>query len=551
MTLQVNPWYVINLEDFLYYCCPECDNKSKNPKSFLNHAVTSHPNAQIALLLKPESEEVTKSSAKEDGKENSDPKDDKIWSEMFKFSCDKCNYQTTQNNLLEEHKITHEDLEMLVEEEAVTPVVMDCQSLNMACPDTCPDKDDEVIEVETEPDDCDMMSQIDPPVQSDEEDEPIMRKLPSPNKKLKERKSPVKIKIHGKRNQELVEKKEELHKKAKNIDDEKENKILGSRNQELVEEQKEEKRSHVCHQCGKAFKNYETLRTHSQSHSPKFYLCSLCDNRIFTKKVYLRKHLKLEHKICEKEHLYVCDQCDLRFHNFETLNSHLKNSHDFTDEFPCDQDDCGKVFTKQMLLISHKVEAHNFNPLKKELSEEDKAKMFQCPDCELYVKTPLILKSHMKTHDINNFKFQWDQCDFKTYAKSVLKLHVRRKHLLIKETKHTYKCNLCTKSCDSKFLLKTHYLNEHGITDYVEEKAPPKFKCDQCDFQCNGISVLKRHVSKNHKVFLKCDQCDFQTPGIGILKKHVSKNHKVIKQNDKKQEQKETRKARIKRLKKN
>ena len=59
-------------------------------------------------------------------------------------------------------------------------------------------------------------------------------------------------------------------------DDEKENKILGSRNQELVEEQKEEKRSHVCHQCGKAFKNYETLRTHSQSHSPKFYLCSLC-----------------------------------------------------------------------------------------------------------------------------------------------------------------------------------------------------------------------------------------------------------------------------------
>ena len=56
MTLQVSPWYVINLEDFLFYCCPECDNKSKDHNAFLNHAVTSHPTAKIALLLKPDAE---------------------------------------------------------------------------------------------------------------------------------------------------------------------------------------------------------------------------------------------------------------------------------------------------------------------------------------------------------------------------------------------------------------------------------------------------------------------------------------------------------------
>ena len=127
MTLQVNPWYVINLEDFLFYCCPECDNKTKNPKAFLNHAVTSHPNAKIALLLKPESDE----KASEDSKDNNDPKDD-ILSEMFKFSCDKCNYQTTKKTLLEEHKITHldEDVELI----ETTPDVMICESLTMTCP---------------------------------------------------------------------------------------------------------------------------------------------------------------------------------------------------------------------------------------------------------------------------------------------------------------------------------------------------------------------------------------------------------------------------------
>ena len=35
---QVNPWGIENLEEFLYYCCPECPNKFKESESFLDHA---------------------------------------------------------------------------------------------------------------------------------------------------------------------------------------------------------------------------------------------------------------------------------------------------------------------------------------------------------------------------------------------------------------------------------------------------------------------------------------------------------------------------------
>ena len=39
----VNPWSSGNLDEFLYYCCPECDVKDKCTESFLQHALECHP----------------------------------------------------------------------------------------------------------------------------------------------------------------------------------------------------------------------------------------------------------------------------------------------------------------------------------------------------------------------------------------------------------------------------------------------------------------------------------------------------------------------------
>ena len=41
-----NPWDVGNLDEFLYFCCPECDLKDRSKAQFLEHALNEHPKAK-------------------------------------------------------------------------------------------------------------------------------------------------------------------------------------------------------------------------------------------------------------------------------------------------------------------------------------------------------------------------------------------------------------------------------------------------------------------------------------------------------------------------
>ena len=43
---KFNPWNVTSIEDFLFYCCPECDNKTVTKSDFIQHAKCNHPRSQ-------------------------------------------------------------------------------------------------------------------------------------------------------------------------------------------------------------------------------------------------------------------------------------------------------------------------------------------------------------------------------------------------------------------------------------------------------------------------------------------------------------------------
>ena len=48
---ESNPWEVKNLEEFLYYCCPECEVKNHTKEIFLQHAIEQHPRAKDCISM--------------------------------------------------------------------------------------------------------------------------------------------------------------------------------------------------------------------------------------------------------------------------------------------------------------------------------------------------------------------------------------------------------------------------------------------------------------------------------------------------------------------
>ena len=61
--MEKNPWLVNSHKDFLWYCCPECDMKSKEYDRFYNHAIYSHDLARKTLMkTPPKGQTITKLS---------------------------------------------------------------------------------------------------------------------------------------------------------------------------------------------------------------------------------------------------------------------------------------------------------------------------------------------------------------------------------------------------------------------------------------------------------------------------------------------------------
>ena len=42
----LNPWSVEDVDVFLFYCCPQCDHRSKSKHSFIEHAFIEHPESK-------------------------------------------------------------------------------------------------------------------------------------------------------------------------------------------------------------------------------------------------------------------------------------------------------------------------------------------------------------------------------------------------------------------------------------------------------------------------------------------------------------------------
>ena len=48
---KFSPWDVSDLDDFLFYCCPECEAKSSSKSMFVHHALSKHPVVSFPDIL--------------------------------------------------------------------------------------------------------------------------------------------------------------------------------------------------------------------------------------------------------------------------------------------------------------------------------------------------------------------------------------------------------------------------------------------------------------------------------------------------------------------
>ena len=50
LNISSNPWDVSSLQDFQYFCCPECDSRHKDAQTFIDHAVLFHEQTKETLV---------------------------------------------------------------------------------------------------------------------------------------------------------------------------------------------------------------------------------------------------------------------------------------------------------------------------------------------------------------------------------------------------------------------------------------------------------------------------------------------------------------------
>lgn len=141
-----------------------------------------------------------------------------------------------------------------------------------------------------------------------------------------------------------------------------------------------------CQMCEAKFDNRTDLYAHIADHekTPITVVCDKCGKSFNSNKslhTHLRHHLDIRP--------FACTYCPKRFGKRLTLTQHL-HVHTGIKTFQCEEPDCGKSFAKRDSLIAHKRKHSGELP-------------YQCNYCSQKYSSLNQLKTHLKSHPVNDF----------------------------------------------------------------------------------------------------------------------------------------------------
>ena len=539
---SINPWNFESIEDFHFYCCPECDIKTKESQDFMNHAVQHHAKSIPIRTLKNFILNLKVI--------DSDPLS--VVPSIKKINL-KVKKPVVKLQRLTESKILYHTSPKKVAKEENNKLIYNDVEDNL---------DQEDKELKTENDLSIDFDSVEQGMDEDQRDENMFLCL-----MCEEVSSSQEALVKHMESNHPNESKEELD--HGNINDTKnenmEEEVDVSDHEISMEENSDEDFKLLdsapvtnqalkfkCNVCDKRFISREQYSVHvDENHMVEGgYLCKECDWKWKTKHQWL-KHNRVVHgnpewKQTIQIHKFKCDVCNIRFVLQEKFSVHVDEIHKVEGGYLCKD---GKIRkTKKEWLVHNKL---TYGKLAK-VANTGKP-IFECDKCDSSFVTENELIYHFKLNHIGRVRNVCYNCEtlFQDYETFIA--HVESKH----KVNDMYTCVNCDtfKSKAYKLWLKhTKFCigkTEESIQE--TEKTKLEIECDtsltsECDTkddtkcdtkddksQESKFDLMENHVEelldihkKNHsRQNINCTVCNIEFTKITQLIQHTKEVHKV------------------------